>query len=201
MHTLNFYTCPHSRGRIVRWMLEELGQPYEEHRVTTGITDPDAPYLRINPMGKVPALVHGDNRVTETAAICLYLADAFPEAGLAPPLHQRGAYYRWLLFAAGPMEAAITNRMLGVTVPEAMTRSVGYGSFEQVMATLAQALTDQDYIAGDAFSAADLYLGAQIGLGLQFGTIETQPAFAAYWQRLSARPAWQRTLALEAAMT
>ena len=102
MTSLNFYTSPQSRGRIVRWMLEEVGTPYEITVLAPGTSSQDSQYLRINPMGKVPSLVHGETVVTETAAICLYLADVFPDAGLAPNHDQRGAYYRWFLFAAGP---------------------------------------------------------------------------------------------------
>ncbi|EQD71482.1 glutathione S-transferase domain-containing protein, partial [mine drainage metagenome] len=129
---LSFYTNPKSRGRIVRWMLEETGAPYSTEVLEYGTSMKAAPYLAINPMGKVPAIRHGDTVVTECAAICAYLADSFPQAGLAPPAHSpaRGPYYRWLFFAAGPLEAAWTNRALGVTVPEERAAMVGYGSFE-----------------------------------------------------------------------
>ena len=198
MTTLNFYTSPESRGRIVRWMLEEVGVAYEETVFPPGISSQDSEYLSINPMGKVPSLVHGETVITETAAICVYLADVFPDAGLAPSLDQRGAYYRWLFFTAGPMEAAITNNMLGFVVPSELKKSIGYGSYEKVIDVLEEAVSHQQYIAGNKFSAADVYLGSQIGLGLQFGTIERRPAFEKYWQRLSLRPAYIRTQALEA---
>ena len=128
---LVFYTHPMSRGRIVRWMLEEVGQPYRTEILDYGTTMKGPAYLAINPMGKVPALRHGETVVTETAAICAYLADAFPEAGLAPPHESRlrGPYYRWLFFAAGPLEAAITNKMFGFEVPAERQAMAGYGSY------------------------------------------------------------------------
>jgi hypothetical protein len=128
---LVFYTHPMSRGRIVRWMLEEIGQPYRTELLEYGTTMKAPEYLAINPMGKVPAIRHGGVVVTEAAAICAYLADAFPAAGLAPPREdpQRGPYYRWLFFAAGPVEAAITNKALGVEIPAERERMAGYGTF------------------------------------------------------------------------
>ena len=137
-----------------------------------------APYLAINPMAKVPALVHGAAVVTETAAICAYLADAFPEAGLAPPLASpaRAPYLRWLFFAAGPLEAAWTTATLGFEVPPEKSRMVGYGSFALVIDTLEHAVAKAPTLAGDAFSAADLYLSAQLAFGMRFGMIEKRPA-------------------------
>src|SRR6266576_6243541 len=110
---LTFYTHPMSRGRVVRWMLEEIGQPYCTELLEYGTTMKAPAYLAINPMGKVPAIRHGDTVVTEAAAICAYLADAFPEAELAPAADERAPYYRWMFFAAGPLEMAVTNRALG----------------------------------------------------------------------------------------
>jgi glutathione S-transferase len=188
---LVFYTNPQSRGRIVRWMLEEVGQPYRTEIVGFGPPMKGAQYKALNPMGKVPVLKHGDMIVTECAAICAYLADAFPQAGLAPApgSKERGPYYRWLFFGAGPTEAAVTNKALGVEVPRERTGMVGYGSFADVMDTLEAAVTQGEYLVGDKFSAADVYLGAQIGWGLQFGSMERRPAFEAYAARIQARPA------------
>ena len=194
---LILYTNPMSRGRIARWMLEEVGVPYDVEYVEYGPPMKGPPYRAINPMGKVPALRHGEAIVTEVAAICAYLADAVPEAGLAPPTDRRAAYYRWLFFGAGPLEAAVTNRALGVEVPPDRQGMVGYGSFERVVDTLEGALDGRDYIAGDRFTAADLYLGAQIGWGLRFGTIEARPALSAYAERTAARPAYARAMALD----
>ena len=199
---LTFYTNPKSRGRIVRWMLEETGVPYATEVLEYGTSMKAAPYLAINPMGKVPAIRHADTVVTECAAICAYLADAFPQAGLAPPPHSaaRGPYYRWLFFAAGPLEAAWTNRALGVVVPPERSAMVGYGSFEQVLDTLEAAIGTRTYLAGDRFSAADVYVGSQLGFGMQFGMIDKRPAFARYWAGLEARPAKRRAEQLDGAM-
>ena len=188
---LVFYTHPQSRGRLVRWMLEEVGRPYHTELLDYGTTMKAPAYLAINPMGKVPAIRHGDTVVTECAAICAYLADAFPEAGLAPRSGDRlrGPYYRWLFFAAGPLEAAASNKAMGLEVPAGRERMMGYGSYADVLSTLDQLLGGQDYVLGDRFSAVDVQLGSQLGWGMAFGTIERRPAFEAYWQRISRRPA------------
>jgi glutathione S-transferase len=190
---LVFYTNPMSRGRIARWMLEEVAQPYQTILLDfPAMKMPD--YLAINPMGKVPAISHRGALVTECAAICAYLADAFPQAGLAPPPDSpaRAPYYRWLFFAAGPVEAAITNKTFGFELPPGRDVSAGYGSFAAVMDTMEAAITGRDYLAGGEFSAADVYFGCHIGFGLRFNTIEKRPAFEAYFARLAARPAYQR---------
>jgi glutathione S-transferase len=197
-----FYTNPQSRGRIVRWMLEEVGAPYDTVLLDYGTTMKAPAYLAINPMGKVPALRHGDTVVTEVAAICAYLADAFPRAGLAPapasPL--RGPYYRWLFFAAGPVEAAVSNQALGFVVPPGRERMMGYGTYVEVLNVLEGAVSQGDYLLGDRFSATDVYLGSHLGFGMQFGTIEKRPAFEAYWARLSARPAALRAREMDDAL-
>ena len=188
---LVFYTHPQSRGRVVRWMLEEVGEPYRTELLDYDTTMKAPEYLAINPMGKVPALRHGNVVVTETAAICAYLADAFPHAGLAPPSEDRlrGPYYRWLFFAAGPVEAAASNRALGLVVPLGRERMIGYGTFDDTMNTLENAVSRGEYLLGDRFSAADVYVGSHIAFGLQFGTIEKRAAFERYVARLLARPA------------
>ncbi|MCP8940022.1 glutathione S-transferase family protein [Alsobacter sp. SYSU M60028] len=199
---LVFYTNPMSRGRIVRWMLEELGQPYRTEVVAFGPEMKAAGYLAINPMGKVPAIRHGDTVVTEAAAICAYLADAFPQAGLAPPAGDRlrGAYYRWLFFGAGPLEAASVNKALGVEVPPERKGMVGYGSMEDVVGTLDAALSSANHLVGDRFTAADLYVGAQLGWLMQFGVMEKRPAFERFVASLSARPAAVRARGIDDAL-
>jgi glutathione S-transferase len=199
---LVFYTNPMSRGRIVRWMLEEVGQPYRTEILGHGTSMKAPAYLAINPMGKVPALRHGDTVVTETGAICAYLADAFPQAGLAPPPgdRQRGPYYRWMFFAAGPVEAAVTNAALQVTVPDDGKGMVGYGSLAEVIDALEGAVSNGGYLAGDRFTAADLYVGSHLGWGMQFGTIEKRPAFERFWERISARPAAVRAREIDDAL-
>ncbi|MEE4330910.1 MAG: glutathione S-transferase family protein [Wenzhouxiangella sp.] len=195
--TLTLYTNPKSRGRIVRWMLEECGAEYDVEVLEYGSTMHAESYRRINPMAKVPAIVHDDQIVTECAAICAYLADAFPDAGLAPPVDRRGAYYRWLFFAAGPLESAIVNQALGVTPSPEQQAFVGYGSMQRVLDAVEQAIGEHPWIAGDRFSAADVYVGSQIAFGLQFKTIEARPAFSDYCDRLSSRDARQRANALD----
>jgi glutathione S-transferase len=187
-----FYTNPQSRARIASWMLEEVGAPYRKVTLDYGAQMNDPAYLAINPMGKVPAIVHHGQVVTECAAICAYLADAFPEAGLAPPPARRAAYYRWLFFAAGPLEAAVTNKALGVEVPEDKSAFVGYGDgLDRVLDTLETAL-GEGHVAGPGFTAADVYVGSQIGWGMMFGTIPKRPTFVGYWDRLKDRPALGR---------
>ena len=199
---LILYTNPQSRGRIARWMLEEIGQPYTVEVLDYGTTMKAPAYLAVNPMGKVPALRHGDAVATEAAAICAYLADAFPQAKLAPPPGDRlrAPYYRWLFFTAGPVEAAVSNKALGFVVPPERERMIGYGNFAQAMATLEAAVSRGHYLAGDSFTAADLVVGSQLGFGMMFGTIEKRPAFEQYWQRISSRPACLRAKELDDAL-
>jgi glutathione S-transferase len=199
---LVLYTNPRSRGRIARWMLEEVGQPYRTEVVDYGPAMKAPAYLAINPMGKVPAVRHGEAVVTETAAICAYLADAFPQAGLAPPPGDRlrAPYYRWLFFAAGPVEASVSNKTFGFVVPPEREGTIGYGSFERVMRTLEEAVSRADYVVGDRFTAADVYVGSQIGFGLMFGTIDKRPAFEGYWQRLRTRTAYARAREIDDAL-
>jgi glutathione S-transferase len=185
---LTFYTNPQSRGRIARWMLEEVGHPYETVVLDyyTSMKAPD--YLAVNPMGKVPALVHDDKVITENAAICTYLAMAFPRAGLMAK--DTAAYFRWMFFGAGPLEQAVVNTAFGwLTEGQQAKRRAGYGDLHDVLAALTGHLAAHDYVADDRFTAADVYLGSQIGWGMQFGTIPANEAFTAYWTRLKDRPA------------
>jgi len=196
---LVFYTHPMSRGRIVRWMLEEIGRPYQTKILEFGHSMKGPDYLAINPMGKVPSIRHRDTVVTEAAAICAYLADVFPEAGLAPPPGSpgRGAYYRWFFFAAGPLEAATTDNALGLEVPVEREMMVGYGNLERTLAALEGELYRTEYIAGDRFSAVDVYAGSLIGWGMAFKGIDKRPAFERYWALISARPAAIRAKAID----
>lgn len=200
--SLIFYTNPMSRGRIIRWMLEEVGAPYETVLLDYAASMKAPDYLAINPMGKVPAIKHGDKIVTECAAICAYLADAFPEAGLAPApgSKDRGAYYRWLFYAAGPVEAAVNDKVLGLEIPEERKMMVGYGSYDLMVDVLDQAVGASDYLAGGKFSAADLYVGAHIGWGTQFGTLPKRPNFDAYLARIMSRPAAIRAREIDDAL-
>jgi glutathione S-transferase len=188
---LTFYTHPMSRGRIARWMMEEVGKPYETVVLDYATTMKAPEYLAVNPMGKVPALKHGEVVVTEAAAICAYLADVFPELGLAPPLGdpRRAPYFRWMFFAAGPMEGAMAARALGASVTPEQKRMTGWGDQSDLLNGMETAIKGKDYILGDTFSAADVYFGSHIGWGMQFGSIEKRPVFEAYNERLQNRPA------------
>ena len=197
---LVFYTNPVSRGQIARWMLEETGAEYGAEILQYGPEMKSDEFLAVNPMGKVPAIRHGDVVVTEAAAICAYLADAFPEAGLAPPPQERGAYYRWMFFAAGPLEAATMNRALKFEVPPQRESMIGYGTLDTVLDTLEAAVSASEFVAGTKFSAADVYVGSHIYWGLEFKSIEMRPAFLDYWSRLENRPARLRAQALDEAL-
>ncbi len=198
---LVLYTNPMSRGRTARWMLEEVGRPYRVELL--GYDAMKAPsFLAINPMGKVPALTHGGTVVTETAAICAYLADAFPEAGLAPApgSRARAAYYRWLFFAAGPIESAIVDAALGVVVPADRRRMTGYGTLNDALDVLEGAVGAGDHLAGGGFTAADLYVAAQVSFGIMFKMIGDRPPLAAYARRMGERPAARRAAGIDDAL-
>ena len=189
-----FYTNPMSRGQIVRWMLEEVGQPYRTVVLDYASSMKAPEYLAINPMGKVPAITHRGQVVTECAAICAYLADAFPASGLAPPpgSPDRASYYRWLFFAAGPVEAATSNKGAGLDAGPEKARMMGYGTFGDTLDVLESAVKSGGWLAGDKFSAADVYVGSQIDFGLQFGALPKRPSFEAYAAKIQARPAYKR---------
>ncbi len=198
MADLIFYTNPMSRGRIARWMLEEVGAPYET-RLVDWTAKPDD-FLAANPMAKVPTIVHKGRVVTECGAIIAYLADSFPEAGLAPTVDERADYYRWMFFAAGPVEAATTDRALGVTVNDDQKAMVGYGDLDRVVDTLTKAVSAHDFIAGDRFTAADVYVGSHIGWGVQFGSLPQSDVFDAYLARINDRPAAVRAREIDDAL-
>jgi glutathione S-transferase len=192
--TIAFYHNPMSRGRIVHWMLEEVGAPYETKVLSLEKGEHKTPeYLAINPMGKIPTIVHGGTVVTETAAIVAYLADAFPRAGLAPALsdHARGTYYRWLFFGAGCFEPAIIDKVLARPKAE-RPGAVGYGTYEDTLNALEKAITPGPWILGERFSAADVYVGSQIGYAMLVKALEPRPAFERYFERCSERPAHKR---------
>lgn len=197
MSDLTLYTNPMSRGRIVRWMLEEVGATYNtEYLDYAGAMKSDA-YKAINPMGKVPAIKHGNTVITETAAICAYLADAFPQANLAPPIAERGTYYRWFFYAAGPLEMSVTTKSMGFEIGPDKQRMAGCGAYSDVMDTIEKALEANRYIAGDQFTAADVYIGSQLSWGLQFGTIEKRQRFVDYVANLKEREAYKRATQMD----
>ena len=197
---LIFYTNPQSRGQIVRWMLEEAGVDYQQILLEYGTTMKAPEYLKINPMGKVPAITHKGKVVTECAAICAYLADAFPDANLAPGLSDRADYYRWLFYAAGPLEAAIVNHSLQVAIKEEQQRMVGYGTYERVLDVLSDRILSSAYIAGEQFTAADVYIGSHVVWGLQFGSMEMRPGFEEYAAKLAERPAFKAAKEIDAGL-
>jgi glutathione S-transferase len=190
---IDFYYNPQSRAAIVHWMLEELGVPFNMHVLSFDKGEHKSPeFLAINPMGKVPTIRHGDVVVTEYPAICAYLADAFPAAGLAPAIGdpRRGTYLRWLFFAGSCIEPALWDRAL--QREPGKPSMIGYGSFEDVLDTAAKAVTPGPYLLGDMFSAADVVFGSGIMYGMMFNIFPQRPEFTAYAERLKARPACQR---------
>ena len=196
MSDLIFYTNPQSRGRIIRWMLEELGQPYETEIIPYGQIKSER-YLAVNPMGKVPAIKHRGHVVTECAAICAYLADVFPQANLAPRDDEKADYYRWLFYAAGPVEAAVSNRAMGWEPTPERERMFGYGNFDKVVAVLDELFSLQDYVCGDRFTAADVYVGSHIMFGMQFNMLPERESFTRYRDRLTAREAHKRATQID----
>lgn len=214
--TMTFYTNPNSRGRIVRWMLEEVGCPYEtvvlDYQPSSrtdkwggaALARPEAASLgderarffsEINPIGKVPAIEHDGQTIAESAAICAYLAETFPAAGLAPMPGERANYYRWMFFAAGPVEQAVTNHRASFALASEQEFFFGYGSYERTVDQLEWAVRTHPFIAGDRFTAADVYVGSHIGWGLGLQTLPPSEAFLAYARQLATRDAYKRAVA------
>lgn len=213
--TMKFYTNPNSRGRMVRWMLEETGAEYEtvvlnyqqasaadqwggaalEKPTMADEESEQARFFKnINPIGKIPAIEHDGQVISESGAIIAYLADVFPLAGLAPTNKERAEYYRWMFFAAGPVEQAVTNTRAGfIPLPE-QEFFFGYGNYERMLDQLEYAVTANPYIAGDRFTAADVYVGSHIGWGMALGTIPPREAFQRYAGNLVGRDAYKRSV-------
>ena len=191
---ISFYTNPFSRGRVVHWMLEEVGAPYHVEVLDFERGEHKRPeFLAINPMGKLPAIVHRGTVVTEVAAICAYLADVFPAAKLAPGIAEpsRGTYLRCLFFAAGCFEPALTDKAFP-RVSEARASALGYGTYDDVLNATEKLIGAGPYVLGERFSAADVCLGSQINWSLMMKTLEPRPSFLRYVERLSDRPAYKR---------
>jgi glutathione S-transferase len=197
---IDFYTNPMSRGQIARWALHEVGAEYEQHILEYGTTMKSPEYLAINPMGKVPAIVHNGHVVTECAAICAYLTDAFPASGLQPTEAERASYYRWMFFAAGPVEAAITNHSAGFDPAPEKEMMFGYGSYDRVIDALDKHFSDNEYVCGDRFTGADLYVGSQVIWGVLFGSMPKRDALVRYSDQLTKRPAHVSAKAVDAAL-
>ncbi|MDE8651970.1 glutathione S-transferase family protein [Novosphingobium album (ex Liu et al. 2023)] len=202
MADYTFYTNPMSRGQIARWALHEAGAGYEQ--VLVDLKAKPAAFLTVNPMGKVPTIVHhadgGDRIVTEAAAICLYLAEMHPEAGLLPNDAETADYFRWTLFAAGPIEQAITSRALHFEPAPDQEAMAGWGSFERAIATLDGFLKGRTWVCGERFTMADVYVGSTVDWGLTFGIIPPLEAFVAYAERLQARAAYKAAKAVDNAL-
>lgn len=200
MADYTFFTNPMSRGQIARWALHEVDADYEQ--VLVNWQDKQPAFLAANPMGKVPTIVHhaedGDRVVTEAAAICLYLAEMHPEAGLLPNDGQMADYYRWTLFAAGPVEQAITSRAMKFEPTPEQQPMAGWGSFERTMDTLEQHLSDRSFVCGEDFTMADVYVGSAVDWGLNFGILPPREAFVAYAERMQARPKYKAAKAVDA---
>jgi glutathione S-transferase len=202
MAELTLYHASPSRSSVVLWMLEELGQPYELKLLK--LSDGEnlkAGYLQINPMGKVPALVHRGTVITEVAAICTYLADEFPQAELNVPTGtpQRGVYLKWLFFGPGTLEPAVIDRAAPRKEP-ARRAMLPYGDFDVTMDVVAQAVAKGPWLMGERFTAADVVIGANIRWGTMFKLLPERPEFAAYAARIAARPAAQRAEAKDKAL-
>lgn len=196
MADLIFYTNPQSRGRIIRWMLEEVGVRYQTEIVPYDQLRSES-YLAVNPMGKLPSIKHGGHVVTECAAICAYLADVFPQAGLGPLDNEKADYYRWLFYAAGPVEAAVSNKAAGWEPNEQQQRMFGYGTFDKVVAVLDELFSLRDYVCGERFTAADVYVGSHIMFAMQFNLLPELDSFRRYRDRLSRREAHKRATELD----
>lgn len=202
MADYTFFTNPMSRGQIARWALHEVDADYEQ--VLVDWKDKPEAFLDANPMGKVPTLVHhlddGDEVVTEAAAICLYLAEMHPEAGLLPNESETADYLRWTFFAAGPVEQAITSRALKYEPSPEQEPMAGWGNFDRTMDTLESHLSQTRFVCGERFTMADVYVGSAVDWGLTFGIIPPREAFVAYAERLQARPQYKAAKAVDNAL-
>lgn len=195
---ITFYTNPMSRGQIARWALHEVNADYSQSLVGYGEEMKGDYAQNVNPMGKVPAINHDGKIVTECAAICHYLAEAHPEAGLLPNADEKADYFRWLFFAAGPVEAAVTNNSMGFTVEDPQKRGLlGYGDYDLVMAVLEDKLATDDFVCGNRFTMADVYVGSHVIWGMQFGSMPPRESFRAYSERLTDRDAYKTAKAID----
>lgn len=203
MAEFTFYTNPMSRGQIARWALHEAGADYEQVIVEYGPDQPEA-FTKANPMRKFPTLVHNhddqEHVITEAAAICHYLAETHPDAGLLPNAHEKASYFRYLLFAAGPVEQAITARSMGWDVGDDPQKqgTTGFGSYDRMVDALNTMLTGRDYVCGDRFTMADVYVGSQAIWGVEFGTLPKRDVLVSYAERLKSRDAYMKAKKIDA---
>ena len=197
---ITLYHAAPSRSSVVYWMLEEIGEAFHLRVLDLKKGEQKSPaYRAVNPMGKVPAIEHDGVIITEVAAICCYLADAFPEAGLAPAVgdKRRGPYLKWLFFAPGCLEPAIIDRAFP-RADAAPTTALGYGSFDAPLDLIAQAVGKGRYLLDEQLSAADVVIGSTLRWGMLFKMLPERPEFTAYVGRLAERPAFQRATAKDA---
>lgn len=203
MASYTLFTNPMSRGQIARWALHEVGADYEQVIVEYGRPKPAA-LLAANGLGKLPTLVHhsehGDYPVAETSAICAYLAEVEAGGVLAPTEQERAAYCRWMFFAAGPLEQAITARSMGFEPNERQQMSVGFGTYDRMVETLASHLREVEFICGSRFTMADVYAGSDVIWGTMFKTLPELPEFLAYAARLMERPKYIEAKAIDNAL-
>ena len=194
MADLVLYHAAPSRSSVARWMLEEVGEPYDIHLLSLKNGDQRKPeYLAINPQGKVPALKHKGVVTTEVAAICAYLADEFPKAKLAIPVGdpRRGAYFTWLFFGPSAIEPAMMDKGFPRSNAPPGT-AIGYRDLDQVLDVVEHAVAKGPYLMGEQFTAADVVIGAGLRWGMMFKMIPEREQFKTYVGRLSQRPALQR---------
>lgn len=199
MAEYTFFTNPMSRGQIARWALHETDADYAQELVEW--RNKSAEFIAANPMGKVPTIVHhtgkGDRVVTEAAAICHYLAEMHPQANLLPQDDEMADYFRWIFFAAGPVEQAITARALKFEPTPEQQGMAGWGSFERATTTLEKHLLSRTYVCGERFTMADVYVGSTVDWGLNFGIVPPHEAFVAYAERIQARPKYKAAKAVD----
>ncbi len=202
MSEITLYTNPDSRARMIRWALEELGADYKVETLKFGPDMKAASFLKINPLGKVPAIVHKGKVITESAAILCYLSETFSSKGLLPLERERADYYRWLFFAAGPLELVMSDRLRKVENQNGWNGFASHGgNHEETFKVLKDALGKHAYIAGERFTAADIYVGYQIALGMFFKILPRDPAFVAYWNKLRNRVAFKKAKELDDALS
>ncbi|WP_336986020.1 glutathione S-transferase family protein [Altererythrobacter aquiaggeris] len=199
MSDYTFFTHPMSRGQIARWALHEAGADYD-----TQLVDWEAKPQSLfdaNPMGKVPTLVHhhGDHVhvISEAAAICAYLGDTERGGALAPRDHERADYYRAMFFASGPVEQAVVAKSMAWEVPANREMMAGFGNYDRTVEMLAMLVSQADYVCGDRFTMADVYVGSQVDWGLQFSSLPTRPEFTAYAERLRGREAYKAAKSID----
>ena len=187
---LKLYSNAQSRGLVIEWLLIELGAEFEKIELAYHTEMKSESYLKINPFGKVPTLVDGDVVIYEMPAICAYLADKFFDQGLAPALDdpKRGLYFRWLFFAAGPWDAATTDRALKVEITDEQKMHIGYGNFQDTYTALIQGLEQaQPYLCGEQFTVADVFVGSMLFWQLKMAELESHPAIEKYLNSIKSR--------------